>query len=115
VIKREPREKPATLFDRVAVAVWSGAFALVLGSILWALLAHLFRFTPLFPYLFIVYFAAGMAVLGFLLCENVIVALLVGLMEAVYGVARAETETPPWGFWLIVVIGVLVVVWLLSR
>jgi hypothetical protein len=61
-----------------------------------------------------VYFAAGMAVPGFLLCQNVIVGLLVALMEAVFLVARIETYS---GWWVLGLLMVAVVIglWFLTH
>lgn len=85
---------PKTLTDRFALAFFSGATACVLGLIAWFAIAQYVSDDgrTLLPLRFVWYFALGMALLGFLLAENVIVWVVVALLEAVLG---WRTRRPP--------------------
>lgn len=88
-IKSKTIPAKATLLDRLGGAAFSGFSGLALGSLLWALVvSRWFWNGPAFPFLYIEYFAGAMAILGFALCDNIIAALIGGLVELILAAGR---------------------------
>ena len=86
--EKKTRERPPTLLDRAAIAVFSGLSALGLGSLIWFVLSwRIWMIGPL-PFWPVVYVAGVVAILGFFLAENVVIAVIAGLLEALFGVMQ---------------------------
>ena len=86
------RAKPSTadtFGDRLAVAFGSGVFALLLGAFVWFAGWQWFATEAWIPFRYVVWFAAAMAVLGFLLAINVVAAILGGLMRGLAALWRS--------------------------
>jgi hypothetical protein len=98
------------LFDRIAVGFWSGGLALILGAVLWFLMLKFEGGETPIPFLYIAYFAAGMAALGFLLCQNVIVAVLAALIHVIFELADEKRSF--WWMAAVLTCAVVVLWWL---
>ncbi len=90
---RKPKapDAAATLFDRLAIAFASGLFALVLGSAIWFALMQIGSTRtslPLLPFRYVLWFAAGMAALGFALLENLLAELFAALLRLIQRLGR---------------------------
>lgn len=76
------RQDEATLTDRVALAFLSGLSALAAGGLIWlsiSLLSAQLLFDWVPPFSWVLWFAGAMAMVGFLLLENLVVRLAGGI------------------------------------
>ena len=89
--RQAARPDPVTPFDRPAVGLFSGLGALVLGSLAWFGMSWIFtaHSGPL-PYAPVVVMAAGVALLGALMAQNLVVDILVGLLRPLAALLRVD-------------------------
>lgn len=94
MVGRGKEQPPATLADRAGMALGSAALAFPFAAFLWFALQQFLATesdASLLPFRVVWYFTGLIAVLGFLLAENVLIAIFTALMELAFG---EKSKTP---------------------
>lgn len=87
----KPLQRQPTLLDRVAIGLFSGLCTLVLASFVWFALSWkilLHWRADSIPFEPVIYLSVAVALLGFLLAENVVITVVGWLVELFFGVGR---------------------------
>jgi hypothetical protein len=80
------REEPASLLERLAIGLACGLVGLALGTLLWLVICA--QALAAVPFSYVQYFAAGVAVLGFALCDGLLARIVGAIFEVLSGISR---------------------------